>query len=359
MNNEPIIKKYFTVGPAAIYPNVNNWCQTFFNQGWGAISHRSSMFREIYQHLDKELRMLMNIPSSHAILIASSGSEIMERILQNCVREESFHFVNGSFSKKFYDYALRLGINAHKVEVEFGNGFTEIPEISKEVELICMTHNETSTGIKTSEDFIHQVKLKYPNRILVVDTVSSAPLVQLDFSLVDICFFSSQKAFGLPAGLGIFLINKNLAKRLAGEEINKGKGAHNTFADYLSNYENFETPSTPNVLGVYLMSRVAENMNKIGREQLWKDLKTKKEKLHHIFTNNPYLKLVNGNKHGSDTVLVTEFLKEKVLVMDLLKANQIVCSSGYGKFKDTQLRFSNFPANTVDDVLFIEKVLLS
>ena len=101
MNNEPIIKKYFTVGPAAIYPNVNNWCQTFFNQGWGAISHRSSMFREIYQHLDKELRMLMNIPSSHAIFIASSGSEIMERILQNCVRNESFNSSMVLFQKNF------------------------------------------------------------------------------------------------------------------------------------------------------------------------------------------------------------------------------------------------------------------
>ena len=359
MNNEPIIKRYFTVGPAAIYPNVNNWCQTFFNQGWGAISHRSSMFREIYQHLDKELRMLMNIPSSHAIFIASSGSEIMERILQNCVRNESFHFVNGSFSKKFYDYALRLGIDAHKVEVDFGNGFTEIPKISKEAELICMTHNETSTGIKTSEDFIHQVKLKYPDKILVVDTVSSAPMVQLDFSIVDICFFSSQKAFGLPAGLGIFIINKILAQRLEKEEVYKRKGAHNTLADYLSNYENFETPSTPNVLGVYLMSKVAEAMNQKGREQLWKDLKIKKEKLRHIFTNNSYLKLVNGNTFGSDTVIVAAFLKEKTLVMDLLKSNRIVCSSGYGKFKDAQLRFSNFPANTVDDVLFLEKVLSS
>ena len=82
-------------------------------------------------------------------------------------------------------------------------------------------------------------------------------------------------------------------------------------------------------------------------------------KLFHIFTNNSYLKLVNGNTFGSDTVIVAAFLKEKTLVMDLLKSNRIVCSSGYGKFKDAQLRFSNFPANTVDDVLFLEKVLSS
>ncbi|MFN7423060.1 MAG: aminotransferase class V-fold PLP-dependent enzyme [Chitinophagales bacterium] len=183
--------------------------------------------------------------------------------------------------------------------------------------------------------------------------------VELDFSLVDICFLSSQKAFGLPAGLGIFIINMNLAQRLAGEEINLGKGAHNILADYLSNYAVFQTPSTPNVLGVYLMSKVAETMNQIGREQLISELLIKKKRLHHIFNNNSYLKLVNGNAQGSDTVIVAEFLKEKTLVMDLLKSNQIVCSSGYGKFKDTQLRFSNFPANTIEDILYLEKVLHS
>jgi phosphoserine aminotransferase len=351
--------KYFTVGPSAIYPSVSEWNTEFYQLGFGSISHRSQTFENIYRNLETQLRLLMNIPTTHAILIASSGSEIMERILQNCVRKESFHFVNGSFSKKFYEYALRFGLNANKVEVEYGNGFAEIPKISTEAELICITHNETSTGVKTSEEFIHQVKRQYPDKILAVDTVSSAPLVELDFSLVDICFLSSQKAFGLPAGLGIFIINMNLAQRLAGEEINLGKGAHNILADYLSNYAVFQTPSTPNVLGVYLMSKVAETMNQIGREQLISELLIKKKRLHHIFNNNSYLKLVNGNAQGSDTVIVAEFLKEKTLVMDLLKSNQIVCSSGYGKFKDTQLRFSNFPANTIEDILYLEKVLVS
>lgn len=349
--------RYFTVGPAAIYPSVGQWTQDFFDLGLGSIYHRSSDFQNIYKNLDHELRHLMNIPSTHAIFIASSGSEIMERILQNCVQNSSFHFVNGSFSKKFYEYALRLGIHANKVEVPFGEGFSSLPNIPSETELICMTHNETSTGIKTSEEFIHQVKIRYPNMILAVDTVSSAPLVQLDFSLVDICFFSSQKAFGLPAGLGIFIINNNLAKQLAARKLNLGKGAHNTLADYLTNYENFQTPSTPNVLGVYLMSKVAESMNKIGREQLILELMNKKERLYKIFTNNQYLKLINSDKFGSDTVIVTEFIMEKSQVLKHLERHYIKPSSGYGPYKETQLRFSNFPANSMEDIAYLESVI--
>jgi phosphoserine aminotransferase len=351
-------KIFFTVGPSAIYPSVVQWTNDFYQKGYASEYHRSSVFQSIYRHLDEQLRVLMEIPDTHAILIASSGSEIMERILQNCVQSSSFHFVNGSFSKKFFDYALRLGIQAEKCEIDFGNGFDYIPTISATNELICITHNETSTGIKTPESFIHQVKQTYPNQILAVDTVSSAPLVNLDFSLVDMCFFSSQKAFGLPAGLGIWIVRKDLANTLVRTKVIGIKAAHNTLADYLKNYESFQTPSTPNTLGVYLMGKVAEDMNKIGREKLFDTMNKNKKKFQSLFSNSPYLRQVNTSEiTGSDTVIVTEFLKEKQDVIGLLAAHNIICSSGYGSFKDSQLRFSNFPANSPNSINYLAKVL--
>lgn len=349
---------YFTVGPAAIYPQVSQWTAEYFNQGYGSISHRSKTFQSMYQFLDEQLRVLMEIPNTHAIFIASSGSEIMERILQNCVQSSSFHFVNGSFSKKFYEYALRLGIHAEKYEVNFGDGFEKIPDISNTNELICITHNETSTGIKTPELFIHQIKQAYPNQILAVDTVSSAPLVNLDFSLVDICFFSSQKAFGLPAGLGIWIIRKDLAENLDHKNVRKGKAAHNTIGDYLKNYQNFQTPSTPNTLGVFLMGKVAEDMNRMGRKKLFATMNDKKRLFQSLFSNNPYLSQVNTSPiYGSDTVIVAEFLKPKNEVNELLASHKIMCSSGYGLFKESQLRFSNFPANTMEDIQYLTEIL--
>lgn len=348
---------FFTVGPSAIYPDIPKWTADFFIEGFGSISHRSSTFENLYRDLDGQLRQLMAIPDTHAILIANSGSEIMERILQNCVRSESFHFINGSFSKKFYNYALRLDIRAQKFEVPYGDGFEIIPEISSSSELICITHNETSTGIKTPENFIHEVKKMYPEKILAVDTVSSAPLVSLDYSLVDICFFSSQKGFGLPAGLGIFIINKKLAGLHIREKSSHGRGAHNTLEDYVTNYENFQTPSTPNILGVYLMGLVAKKMNLIGRDRLFQEMTKKKDIFYKIFRSNPYLKLVNGHSLGSDTIIVSEFLLEKSQVLSLLKENQVYCSSGYGNFKESQLRFSNFPANSMEDILHLGDVL--
>ncbi len=341
-------KTYFTVGPSAIYPNVDKWTQDFYNFGYASEYHRSPVFKCIYQHLIEQLSTLMNIPSTHSIFIASSGSEILERILQNCVQNASFHFINGAFSKKFYDYALRLGIHTNKFEAEYFD--SEIPEIPEDAELICMTHNETSTGIKTKEEYIHAVKNRYPNKILAVDCVSSAPFVYLDFSNVDIAFFSSQKAFGLPAGLGIWIINNELAQNLADKNYSQNRSAHNILGDYISNYKTLQTPSTPNVLGMYLLGKVAQDMNHRNMDSLMIEMLEKKKYVQSLFEINDWVSLLHNHTYSSDTVIPVQLLKNQKDILDLLLKRNIICSSGYGPLSDSQLRISNFPANTWQDI---------
>lgn len=347
--------KYFTVGPAAIYPGCDLWTAKFYEEGLASESHRSVIFQSIYQELDENLRILMTIPDSHAIFIANSGSEIFERILQNCVEKSSFHFVNGSFSKKFYEYALRLGFDAKIEKAQVGFSFNSMPDIQNQVELIAITHNETSTGLKVSESFIHTIKDKYPTKILAIDIVSSAPFADLDYQKVDMSFFSSQKAFGLPAGLGIWIINKDLARNLIDKNISKG--AHNTLNDYMMNYVKFQTPSTPNVLAMYLMSKVAKEMNKIGRVSLNNELVEKKQFLVNLFSDNPWVQLETKLELCSDTVFNVKLLKEKSVVIHHLLRNKIICSEGYDIFKETHIRFSNFPANSWENIEYLSKVL--
>ena len=86
---------FFTPGPAALFPTVEDHYREAFRQNLGSISHRSSTFRKIYQHTVEQLRELLNLPTSHAILFTGSATEIWERVLMNTVEHESFHLVNG------------------------------------------------------------------------------------------------------------------------------------------------------------------------------------------------------------------------------------------------------------------------
>jgi phosphoserine aminotransferase len=153
----------------------------------------------------------MNIPESSGIFFTGSATEIWERIIQNTVEFESFHLVNGSFSKKFYDFSSELGKFAHKYEKPFGEGFDyaeiEVPQYS---ELICTTANETSSGVQMRPSEIHKLKRGNKDKFVAVDMVSSAPYPDLDFELIDTAFFSVQKSFGMPAGLGCWIANQSM-----------------------------------------------------------------------------------------------------------------------------------------------------
>ena len=352
---------YFTAGPAELHPKFEDFFRQALDEQIGSISHRSGQFRKIYQHCAENLRVLMNIPESSGIFFTGSASEVWERILLNLVEHESFHLVNGSFSEKFYKYALSVQKYAHKQEKPIGEGFSygeiEVPEYA---ELICVTQNETSTGVQMREADIHKLKRSNQKRLLAVDMVSSAPIPEIDLELVDTAFFSVQKAFGLPAGLGVWIANEKClekAKRLSKYE-GLNIGAHNNLPTLWKNYETYETPATPNVLGIYLLGKVAEDMNKTGIENIRKETDEKAKKIYKYLDTSDLCSIAIKNvEHRSKTVIVANTKKSSKGIIEKLKEKNMIVGSGYGPNKDTQIRISNFPSNTMEQIDMLLKEL--
>ncbi|GAB3509226.1 alanine--glyoxylate aminotransferase family protein [Spirosoma knui] len=345
---------YFTPGPAELYPTIYQHLQTAMDEQIGSISHRSQKFRDIYKFADEQLRTLLTIPATHGIFFTGSASEVWERLLFNCVEHESFHLVNGSFSRKFYDYAHSLHKFAHIVEKPFGEGFDaaeiDVPEYA---ELICTTHNETSSGVQMRPAELHKLKRKYPKTLLCVDMVSSAPYPDLDFSLVDSAFFSVQKAFGMPAGLGVWIANETClqkAERLQQYD-SLTIGAHHTLPTLWKHYQTFETPATPNVLYIYLLGKIAEDFNKIGIDTIRKQTEEKARMLYKFLDSSEQFEpFVKQERHRSQTVVVATTQKPSAdVIADGKKANMVI-GSGYGKFKESQIRIANFPATSAEQV---------
>ena len=351
---------YFTPGPAELYPTFTQHLQTAMDEQIGSISHRSQRFRDIYRFTDEQLRTLLNIPATHGIFFTGSASEVWERVLLNCVEHESFHLVNGSFSRKFFDYASSLHKYAHVLEKPFGEGFDladiEVPEYA---ELVCLTHNETSSGVQMRPADMHKLKRKYPKKLFVVDMVSSAPHPNLDFGLIDSAFFSVQKAFGMPAGLGVWIANQAcLAKA---ERLQKYDsmtiGAHHTLPTLWKHYQTFETPATPNVLYIYLLGKIAEDFNRIGIDTIRRETEEKARMLYKFLDDSrDYKPFVGAERHRSQTVIVATTKSPDDRLATAKQAGMIV-GSGYGKFKDSQIRIANFPAVSTDQVHALLDVL--
>lgn len=339
------MKINFTPGPSQLYFTVADHLRTAVREGIPSLSHRSKDFKTLYQEVVEGLQALMQIPSSHSIYLLGSASEIFERSISSLVREKSFHFVNGAFSQKYFDTAIALGKRAEKIEVPFGESFSG--SLVADADLIALTHNETSTGVSFSLDQIYAIKEKNPDSILIVDAVSSAPIPPFDFGKIDSLFFSVQKGFGLPAGLGVWIVNESCTAKA--EELLSAQNLPDTFHQIPSLekfYKNFQTPETPNVLGIYLFSKVIQDFLRRGIVVMRNESAYKSALLYQTLNNSTSLNsFVKDAQIQSQTVIVAESDHPKRIV-DLANAKGMAIGEGYGDHKSDQLRFANFPAHS-------------
>jgi phosphoserine aminotransferase len=340
-----MIQHFFTVGPSQLHPNYTHWMQQAFDAQLGSISHRSATFNNIYKQADEHLRALMNIPASHSIFFLPSATEVWERIIANTVSRHSAHLVSGAFGKKFYEFSQALGKQAQLIGVPHGQGFEQINTLSlhPDTELICTTHNETASGVQLPLAHYATLKQQYPNALLCTDIVSSAPYANIDFTIVDSAFFSVQKAFGLPAGLGVWIANEACINKSTQAA---NKGAHHTLEQFAKNYKNWETPSTPNVVNIFLLSKVAEAYNKIGINAIRQQVEDRAKILYQLGEQKQSLaNLVTTPAIQSQTVVVYNTTQAGDIISNF-KQSQIILGSGYGSFKHNNIRIANFPSIT-------------
>ncbi len=337
----------FTPGPSQLYFTVQDHVKKAFRDDIPSLSHRSKKFESIFAEATEGLRNLLNIPPDYFIVFTGSASEIWERSIQNLVEKSSFHLVNGAFSKRFFEIAQQLNKSADTSEVPAGQSFGKIltPPGS---EFIALTHNETSTGVSLSMPFINSVRDENPGSLVVVDAVSSLPYPDFDYSKVDSIFFSIQKGFGLPAGLGVWMVNERcLAK--SEQLLVKGLsiGSFHSLPTLHSYALKNQTPETPNVLGIYLLGKVVSDFLRKGSHAIRKETEYKAAILYQALEKHSIIKpFVTNRNDRSKTVIVAECGDMTENLSAYLRVRGYFPGDGYGEFKKRHLRFANFPAHS-------------
>lgn len=389
-------KLFFTPGPSELFPTVPAHLKNGLKENVYSMSHRGSGFQNMYENTCCLLKKLLNISDDYQIFFLSSATESMERVIENCVEEKSFHFVNGAFSDRFFKTAQELGKKPQKCESKEGCGFgfnkTKIPQ---DAELVCFTHNETSTGVAVDLGDIQTFKRKFNNQsviarsprrpwrsqsekrllrthypvhprndnwrnaLIALDIVSSVPYVDVNYSFFDCVFFSVQKGFGLPAGLGVLIVSpKAMEKSSVLQKKGIPIGSYHSFSSLLQYGEKFQTPETPNVLGIYLLGKVAKDMLEIGIQKIRKETEEKAQMMYDFFEKSgKFRPFVRNPKDRSQTVLTIEVRSGSKPIIEKLKKKGIIVGSGYGAFKESHIRIANFPAITRRDVKKLLEVI--
>lgn len=340
---------YFTPGPSQLYHTYDYHVKKAINDEIGSISHRSGAFQKIYEATEEALKELLGIPDEFRVLFLSSATEIWERIIQNLVTEKSHHFVNGAFSKRFYEFAIELGKLSTQVVADPGKEFPTF-DIPGGTELIGITQNETSTGYAFDANQLKAVRENNPEALISLDVVSSIPAVPTPFELIDTTYFSVQKSFGMPSGLGVWIINEKAIDRAIALEAKGAKGTYRKLSTLIKSAEKKQTPETPNVVAIYILGKIAEDMIARGIKMIRNETIYKSTILYQTLeASNQFTPFVADKINRSKTVVVTETPEQAHILSDLEK-KKIILGKGYGAFKNDHLRIANFPAHSKEQI---------
>lgn len=353
-------KIFFTPGPSALYFTVEEHLKKGMKDQVMEINHRSAQAEAYFKEATQNLKALMDIPEDYKVFFLSSATEIWERQLQNLVIDNSFHYCKGAFSNRFFDFASKWGLNMNKEESEFGGLPDTNPElIPSNTELITMALNETSTGVSFPVEDIYKIREAHPNALIAVDGVSAFPVSEIDFNKIDSAYFSVQKCFGLPAGLGVWIVSPRAIER-AKEKLSHGHsiGAYQALPNLLKNAEKYQTTFTANVLNIYLLAKVSSDMLEKGIDVIRRESNYKAALLNHLVDSNDNLEhFVNDPKLRSKTVIVANTMVDSSELIAKLSKKGFVIGSGYGSYKNKQIRIASFPTHSKEQMELLVDVI--
>lgn len=337
----------FAPGPSELFFTVPDHIRNALKDGVPSLSHRSKAFESIVRETTDGLKELLQLPPGFHIAFTSSATEVWERSLQSLVDKSSFHLVNGAFSKRYYEISKQLSKTATAVATPDGTGFDAIA-VPPGQELIAFTHNETSTGVSVANGIFASTRKQQPEALIIVDAVSSLPYVSLDYSAIDSVFFSVQKGFGLPSGLGVWIYNERCVEKAA-----KLQAAGKVTATYhsLTSLHSFalkhQTPSTPNMLAIYLLGKIVGDFLRRGISIIRRETEYKAAVLYGVLDkHSSVMPFVKKPEHRSQTVITVSCADRISELTDHLESKGLYPGDGYGTHKSTQLRFANFPAHS-------------
>jgi len=344
---------YFTVGPSQIYPTIKDHTFRALKKDIFSLNHRSKQFEELYQSIDTRLKELLSIPSDYSIFLLSSGTEAMERVIQNTVEGKSFHIVTGTFGDRFYKTSQELGKSAQAHVYDPLTLFkAKDITIPSDAELIALTHNDTSTGMQIPAKEIYEIQAKNPHALIALDAVSSMPYMDIMYDKVDCVFFSVQKGFGMPAGLGILIVSPRAMKKAKQlQEKGVSIGSYHSFLSLEKSTSKFQTPDTPNVFGIYLLANVLQDFLGKGIDVIRKETEIKAKMLYDFFESSDiFTPLIQDTAHQSKTTIVAQVKGGSTKLTKMLEKKGYRIGSGYGERKDQDIRIANFPAHRIEDI---------
>jgi alanine-glyoxylate transaminase/serine-glyoxylate transaminase/serine-pyruvate transaminase len=237
------------------------------------IDHRGPKFQELSKSILERIKLIFK-SSDPVVIYPSAGTGAMEASLVNTLNEgdKILMFETGEFAAQWAQAAKRFKLNVDFVPLDWRTGADPIivkekllADKNKEIKAVLITHNETSTGIKSRVEEIRQAidETNHP-ALFMVDTISSLGSYNYEHQKwkVDVTVGGSQKGLMLPPGISFNAISP---KALEAYKNSKMPKSYFDWGQMLENNKNGFYPYTP---AINLLYGLDEAINMLLEEGL-------------------------------------------------------------------------------------------
>lgn len=241
-------------------------------------NHRDPYFSNFITPIFNDLRYLFQSVHGQVYIFCSTGTGAWESALTNTLSpgDKVVAFRYGQFSHLWIDQAQRLGLDVEIIECPWGEGADEakLLEVLKAdknntIKGVLVVHNETTTGVTSDIPGVRKaIDDAGHDALLFVDGVSSVGAMpfKMDEWRVDVAITGSQKALGLPTGLGLTCVSPRA------HEIGKSAKLKRVFFSYDDHDKtnavgNF--PYTPSIPLLYGLRESIAQIREEGMEKVW------------------------------------------------------------------------------------------
>jgi len=317
-------------------------------------SHRQAPVKDLVGSIRAGLAELFSLPEGWEIVLGNGGSTAFWDVATfGLIEQRSQHYAFGEFSAKFAEAATAAPHLADPIVIRSESGsHPPIAASTDGVDVVALTHNETSTGVA--------MKLRRPegDALVVVDATSAAGGLAWSPSEVDVYYFAPQKCFASDGGLWLAACSPVAIERIRTIKASqRWTPASLDLAIALDNSLLNQTYNTPALATLVLLNEQLQWMLANGGLD-WSVDRCRKSSghLYDWAGGCGYATPFVTDPDQRSAVVGTIDLDESISADDVcaaLRANGIVDTDGYRKLGRNQLRVGMFPAVEPDDVVLL------
>ena len=313
-------------------------------------SHRQSAVKGQVERLRTGIADLFSLPAGYEVVVANGGATAFwDMATFGLIRQRSRHESFGEFSSKFATAVARTPWLDDPDLVEAPAGERPMPRASGEdVDVVALTHNETSTGVATA------VVRPDGDALVLVDATSAAGGLPVDIADADVYYFSPQKGLAGDGGLVIAIVSPRALDRI--EEIATSGRHIPAFLDLATIVDNSRKQQTYNTPSIATILLAAEQVDALlaegGLDAVATRCATRAQSFYAWAEDRPWANPFVREAAARSAVVATIDLDGVSAddVNGVLRANGIVDTDSYRKLGRNQLRIGMFPAVDTSDL---------